>query len=621
MRVDRRIPPPWTTRAAVVVALAVAIWLYVTAIGPWALPALATTSVVVSLSRSRSMALAAAAGIAVVGTTTLIAAIIAHATSIPLVSTYTATYGAVTLGAAEAGLRVRGLERAPGAWLPRLALFTGPVVWLAAVAIGAARGAALPVAWFMSGDAANNVMFARRIVEAGGLLAIGDPNAVPLPNVAMSVLMAPGRTSDAGDVVALDLRNLAIAWILFTAAAAFLAGLVAWELSARVRPGRTIVPAIAGALGSLIPVTWFVGGFPISLGLINAPVALALMLASVLAYLAADNRVALALGALCLTAALLLATWSPLVVVPAVLIVLAAARHRSEIRTSSVPELATMLACAATAVAYGSATILPLLRSSSGALATGGGFVPFPRWVLPALAIAVWVLIAVGRRSLPADALTAFAILPVSLLLGLGIVLVAAGHGLASWSYYPHKFAWLSECLLLVVIAGLAVTVVPRHRPRAEAPLVGVLIGLMVIGLGGVFRSPLAALAGSSLGTSPLVEVATPDDESLAERVVSLADDEAIRVLWRSGMDVENDADFWILTLAAGDHANTLSKETSDAIRLIGYYPDHGDAGSLCGIATLSGQPVVALTRDPFLVADVAATCGEESGVSVVILP
>src|SRR5690606_27798038 len=70
---------------------------------------------------------------------------------------------------------------------------------------------------------------------------------------------------------------------------------------------------------SLLPLGWFWTGYPIKFGFINAHVAYVVVLATVAAYLGLVRKPWLGLALQLLAAVLLILTWSPLAVFPAVL--------------------------------------------------------------------------------------------------------------------------------------------------------------------------------------------------------------------------------------------------------------------------------------------------------------
>ena len=609
----------------VVASLAAYLW----DVALWPLPVFSALLILFAL-RTRGFVFALSFTIPVIWAALLAAAIIANATGVPLA---VALGGALALMASIAStVAFRRANEALSQHRPRRhippwsGVALGPIVWATGVATATIRLGHLPLSWAMGGDASNNVVFARQVVVANGIRAVGDPNWIPLPHVLISLFMAPGRAGAApGPLLLHDLDAFTLTWAFLVAVTCITAGALTFGVARVVAATRPRVLVAASAGGSLLPLTWFFSGYPIAFGFVNAHVALALVLAAFGAYLGAGRTPGMATGALSLNATLMLATWSPLVVVPGGLLVAVILRRHRDLRRSRGVEKALIISALGVLVLYFGAVELPIVMGSTGLLGSGGGFLGFPRWGMPLLGFTA-VAVSLIVRSRSGAKLTIGVVTTVCCLAaGLGAVLVLGGHGLLAWTYYPHKFAWLGELMLVTLLTGLAPGLIPvRVRERSAVVLYAGLLVAVFVGLGGAVRSPLAVLAKSNLGSSPVAFIALHGDggnrDALPQAIADLTRPDELRLLWRSGEAVENDADFWTLNLRAGAIADEMTPEDNYTLRLLGYFPDHTGAEGLCTARTLGGIPVLAVTRDTSLSEEVHNQCPDLDGIRVEVL-
>src|SRR5690606_16138257 len=156
---------------------------------------------------------------------------------------------------------------------------------------------------------------ARMMIGDGGLDADAHPNSSPLTAGLIALAAAPGRES-ASLMLEHDVTRMAQLWFLAALAGTVLAGLVGLRATQMASAGIRIGAAVVSAL---VASSWFVWGFALQFGFVNATIALVVMLAAWLAWL--EARVAPILGSavLSLAAVAMLATWAPLAAVPGVL--------------------------------------------------------------------------------------------------------------------------------------------------------------------------------------------------------------------------------------------------------------------------------------------------------------
>lgn len=495
-------------------------------------------------------------------------------------------------------------------WIPAT---LGGFVWLATMVGTLLMPGAARYSWVMLGDSANNVIFAREIIYRGGIGLGAGENPVPLPSAVMAIVMAAGRGSVAnGDLTRHDIAAFDQVWTIFIIVSCVLAGAKAGAIVRSVTD-RALVIGLVSAGASLLPLSWFFTGYPIEFGFFNTHLALPIVLAAFLAYLSADRRPAIALAVLAGASTLLLAVWSPLVLLPAALGFVVAVREWRSLIGARGPALTVLVVGIVQLLAYGLAVVLPSLLRNSGFLAAQGGTFSFPRWMMPSLAVAAVLLaVAAGFKR------------PKTIMLGVLAMSLGAGIGLSAllfvtraspnpWTYYPLKFAWMSSTVLIVLIVGLAASVLVRYFSHLVVVLaglvviaagtVGVLRWLPTTGLGYVWLDPIERiLSGQVMGRG----------DEIAEKIFTLATPDQAHFLWHSGEEFEGSINFWVLQL----WSDSIAGNTELRVAAYGLYDD-GNIQDLCNIMTLMGGDVMVHTRITDLDMQLANAC-PDSGIVIV---
>ena len=486
----------------------------------------------------------------------------------------------------------------------------GGLVWLATQGLAAIVPGASRVSWIMRGDSANNILFARQIVYDSGIQVGSGENPVPLPAALIAVVMDAGRAGIAPeDLARHDLGSFAQLWSLCIIITCVLAGLVAGLITRQTTGSRAIL-GVATAVGSLIPVSWIVTGYSLEFGFFSTHVALPIVFAAVVLFITASRSPAVNLGLITITATLLLAVWSPLVMVPAVLGAIVLLRFRQHLLATRGRALVVLLAGIAQLLAYGFAVVVPVFLVNATSLDAGGGVIEFPKLglVLAVLTagLVLSAFLAFPRLSHPVP--TAMIAVVLALAAAVGGLLYMSRESPDPWGYYPMKLLWMSSTILIVLLVGTATAALHRvaSRPWLQRSGLGIIAaGLIVV----LVYAPAAStiphlnpvdqvLGGRSLGPADVV----------AERVFELADAERSHFLWNSGDEFEQQVNLWVMQL----WADSLVDNYDLRYAAYGFY-DHADIDELCRIVGLLGGDTVVHTAETDLVTRVAVACPGES--------
>lgn len=530
------------------------------------------------------------------------------ALGLPMVPSVAVLWALFGLGGSIVLARTPTVDRTPSRAGITVALASafGGLVWLATQGLAAIVPGASRVSWVMRGDSANNMIFARQIVYDSGIRVGPGENPVPLPASLIAVVMDAGRAGiRPEDLARHDLGSFAQVWSISIIITCVLAGLVAGAIARQATRHRATL-AVAGSVGSLVPLSWFVTGYSLEFGFFSTQLALPIVCAAIILFLSSPRNPAVTLAMLAVCATLLLAVWSPLVLVPAVLGAIVIVRFPLRLLGTRRWMLAVLLIAGAQLLVYGLVVVLPGFLQNATSLAAGGGIIEFPR-----LGIVVAVLVA----GISASALLAFrrvghpVVLAtvgtiVALAAGIGALLFASRDAADSWGYYPMKLLWMSATILIVLLVGTSAAVLERVGVRGwmrGAGLGVVTLGLVVLLAYAPAPSPSPhlnpvdqVLSGRSLGAA----------DDVAERVSILADARRSHFLWNSGYEFEQPVNLWVTQL----WADTL--DGNDELRYAAYgFYDSGDIDELCRIVSLLGGDTVVHTAESDLVERVALAC------------
>lgn len=525
---------------------------------------------------------------------------------LPLLATFVVAWTGIGLAGA-AILRPCDLSRRAWSrdsivvWFPAA---LGSLVWIAAVVVSNFIDGAPHYSWAMTGDSANNVLFARDISDRPGLAIGPDQNPVPLPAVLIALGISAGRASiPSAALLKHDMAGVVVLWILLIAATCYLAGVAAARAA---RGSRRWIIAVVGAGVSLVPLSWFATGLAIEYGFFSVGLAYPIVFICWIIALEAERSPVIVLVMMFMASTLLLAVWSPLVLVPVALGVMTVAVGRHEFARLSGARLVVLAVALLQLLLYGASITLPGLMAQGGALAAQGAMYVFrQRIIIGVLCVggAAVVALLLARERLRAWALLAVL---ASCGVGLAVLLFVSRNGTTPWSYYPLKLAWMTSVIGLVLILGVAGKLIGRLvSPRVVSGVLLVVIAVAtVIALGwtssGVpgypWMNPLDRILGlNGAGSEP---------EAVAAEVFSLVDADHPVILWESGNKAEGAVNFWSIQMRAGIEAKSHSLRT---FAYVGY--DTSGVEDLCRIVDLMGGTVTVRTINADLSSELLSIC------------
>jgi len=498
--------------------------------------------------------------------------------------------------------------------LTSLGILAGPIVWWASLAQAHTFSAGPRLSWAMSNDSPNYIILARAVLSRPGFDRGPTSNPVPLPSGIVALAAVSGRESTPpGDLLMHDVSAYADIWAVLIALTCAMSGLLALTITRRISD-RNLPALISGVVGSALPLTWFVTGYALEYGFFNADVALPLLFASILLYL--DTRIKFAWKAFWLTicVTLMLAVWSPLVLVPLGLLLSTALINFQSLRQlRRIDYVLVVLGCAQ-AGAYALAVVVPAFLGQRTALAGAGGIYELPTAVVFVAGVAVVVASAVAFRADGIEKthgrqrLLGMTAVVLSGWLGIGALLFLSRKSANPWGYYPLKYSWLMTVVFFILIVGLLAGLVGRStRTRLMS---GLGLGLIAV----LAASLLAWLPSSTPKYTPLDPVSRVlglrldqknRQAAFNEAVLSLSDPEVPRILWRSSLsaDEEGAANIWFTLF----RSNSL--DSSD-LRIIGLQANAiRTLPVLCSMADLMGPGTEIITADPTLQSKFRTEC------------
>jgi hypothetical protein len=527
----------------------------------------------------------------------------------PMLATTEIVY--TVLGVAGCGLVYRHSNASPLRRVSRSALrlgvpaLAGTAVWVCAVVASRFVPGGSQLAWVMRGDAANNILLVRDLLREHGVAIGAGSNPVPLPTVVLAVITASGRGSiDPQGFLQHDVQALAFTWMCLIGFGCFVAGLTAGVIARSCGAGRMMTVLASGG-ASLIPLSWFLSGYPIDFGFLDAEFAIPLVLLCVLACMAGSRRPEASIAILLALATLLLTVWSPLVLIPGLLAVVVARRTwRGLLRGRSVARWLAY-ASAAQLLFFGLAVTLPSVLSLGHLLAAAGFIYGFHRSMVLVLAIIVLALAVATRTKSSGPVLLCVSAVVVASGIALGILLFISRDQPSIWTYYPVKLAWLASATFLILIVGLVAGLISKLAANGAVRLVlaGVAAILVAVFLVWAPTAVPGYVAASAVSQVVKGRALGPGDV-VADRILRLADPRRPTILWHSGDPFESTINFWILEM----WANTLQGKTALRTAAYGIY-GHSTTKQLCRILGLMGTGAVVYSDQAGLQSAVDATC------------
>ncbi|QNE45933.1 hypothetical protein F1C58_02730 [Glaciihabitans sp. INWT7] len=578
--------------------------------------ALAAVPWLLALSKRFGLAIAVPGTAAAAILVALTMLLVSHATRWDIVATQVG--GALIFAAVGALLlrRTPGALRKPGRHA--VALWVAPMLgalgWIGTLVASQFVPGAARLSWAMNGDGFNNLFYGNVILSARGLALGQSENPVPLPASLLALAMAPGRSSIANrDLLAHDLASFTIIWTLIFAAVCILTGAVVASLIPKRYP---VLVGVASALGSLLPLTWYVAGLPMQWGYFNANVVLPLLLSTWLVFLASRRFPIAALVTISGLTTLVLATWAPLVLVPGALAIVILARDWKLIRSLQGRSAVIIVIAAAQVMAWVAIVTVPTFLAQGDALEIAGHGFPSAWPIVPVLLVALVGLALLTARKTPFPVLPGMiAVVGSSVAASGALIYLDHGQGDPWTAYYPTKLAWILSVFLVIIVLSLALAAVRALVSDGR---------WVTVGVAAVSAAVLLACAAlpaegpaETVVRQPLTRILTGSIWHTGDRAVSkilrLSDPRDPGILWQSGDPDEAMIDFWVLVTRGGD---LLGDQELRAIAFVAYREyratgtfDDSDIAPLCRIVTLMESTPTVHTSSAGLEAHLRDAC------------
>jgi hypothetical protein len=538
----------------------------------------------------------------------------------------TLAVASVITGAIGVSLLVRtpGAFRRPGRhavalWCPAL---VGALVWALTVTLAQLTPGASRFGWVMNGDALNNLWDAGVIRHDNGLSLGGAENPVPLPAALISIAIGTGHSATGSAAAALshELTALLVTWVVLLASTCVAMGVV---VASAVNHQRLGTVALASGLGSLLPLTWFVSGLTVQWGYLNVSVLLPILLASWLVYLGSRQHPIAAFACLTGLATLVLATWTPTVLVPGALGAVILIRDRATFRGLTRPGSTVLLLGIGQLVIWAGVVSIPSYLAQGGALEIPGVGFPSTWWGLLAVAaLLVGSLLLVRRLTTLAMTSGTIAVLVGGAIASVALLYFASDQPDLFGAYYPKKLAWILLVLYGTIALSFLVAVIARRAsvlPRALT------VAVMCVALLAAAALPIGGWP-ESVQRQPVVRILADhvrhDGEKDVTEILALTDAKHPNILWESGDPDEPVINEYLLAAHGGlIHGNktliSLIANQYFVYRATGKYDD-SDIKTLCSmIRQVHPMPTVR-TASPTLSTRLRETCPDAKATVLV---
>jgi hypothetical protein len=529
---------------------------------------------------------------------------------------YTVAIIVVSVVAGLVGLlaarRTPGVLRRPGRygvalWCPAL---LGGLIWIVTVGLAQFVPGTSRFGWAMNGDALNNLYYAINIGQDHGVAFGARGNPVPLPASIVAVALGAGSPSSNTAEASLfhQLSSFTLAWTILLAVTCTAIGVVAASV---VAPQLTRTVAVVSALGSLLPLTWFVAGLTIQWGYFNVSVILPIAFASWLVFLASRAHPIAALTALTALATLALATWTPMAFIVAALGVVVVVRNAGTLRALRGWRLAIVLAGMLQAAAFVVFETLPTLFAQDTILATLGVGFPNLWWTGPiAVVLVVATLLAVRNRTALPVVAGAVGVLVGSAVASGVLLYFARAESDPFDSYYPKKLIWTLLVVLSVIALSFAIGIIAgRVRLRVITGVVVLALFASIVLPPGTWpemaqRQPVARILG---------DFVRHRGETTVNDILKLTTARRSNILWLSGDPDEPIVNEWLLLddggfVHANKHLTAPLALPYFLYRSSGRYEDT-HIETLCGILPYMDKHSTVYTADHKVAAELRATC------------
>lgn len=488
-----------------------------------------------------------------------------------------------------------------GSWALSCSVVVGPFVGAVASIITYVRPHSGVYSWAMAGDSISGMMFSRFIVADGGVNSSIHPQSAPFPFGLIAMQIGPARGGmSAEDLLRRDILGQSALWALFFILVSLL---MSCAVALASEPAKGPVRLVAVVAAGLLPYSWFVLGFSTEFGYFNVIVCTLLMVSSWLLWYRLRENPGLAILGLLGIGVTTLATWAPLVVIPATFGILALFQCRRQILVQLQRPFARLLALSAAllGVAYVALVTVPDVLNDSSRLATDGA-IPFSMPSTPLVVGGIAALFAivaylVTRETPMAAGLTALIGASVPVLL---FLLYQRRNSPTLWGYYPEKFVWVISIALIPVLLAISVSVVSQLGSgwlKKTSAAVG--LGILILGL-------MAQLPPDKPGLSaitPLHAIAVgnqqPVSRSVANDVFDLTSTPGAIVWEYRGHVPDSQINSWLVQMR-------VSRADAIERNLVYWAPTQS---SLCDYAKEVSSPVTVFTSSRTLATSPEAEC------------
>lgn len=491
------------------------------------------------------------------------------------------------------------------------ALVAAPAVWLVSVALGHLIPGGAGWSWAAWVDSSLDVLETRRIVEYGGFSTILPPNPRPFEHAAAaSGLGSTHPVDSSASTVAAELTVHALAWVALTAVSLFALSLVTLRLASALGVSRALSRGSAVVVGLLL-LTGTGAGVTFVRGQINVHVVLLFLAATVIVHLSRTLSEPLRFAVHVLAMTALMLTWTPFAAVPGIAMLLTLVRIlRSGAARSETARLAMLAASLyflwALYIFAWRDLMKSLLPTSTRNQRRIEEVVAMANPAFLPLVLALVLIVVLGVLLARSTQQMRETLLASSGGITLGIVMVAAAGGLEvnPTAYYPARFLHLAGWFLLPVAVAviLAALRVPRALPRVAAASAAVAVALLAM-LGPVDArvnryafAPVDIITGRWYGSH----------EVLAGRIMSWASDTEAIVAWRLDGRFGHAVNWMLALTEPVDHRAPIWSPFRVALRV---YDDDYPVERACSVMEASERPVVFVTHDAGLHAELSAAC------------
>lgn len=463
---------------------------------------------------------------------------------------------------------------------PQWAALAGPAYFSVVFAASKILPGGNRYAWVMNNDAVNNILMVRDLVNDGGIIIGVGGNPVPFTTSMLSLFLVGPRTDYAGHGnLHADVVGMQVFWLFTTVLLGLAAGLAAAEIIRRAGRPRGWVIA-AAAVASLATTTWFIVGYPIEYGFLNAALGLMLLMLAVLVVQFKREHPAYVLGLLLLASMLIIATWTPTVLFLAAFLVALMIVERRHIFVRD----------AQVAVLFVGLVTVPSFVRTSSLLSAAGGVEHLPLfllWLMPA-ALVIIAILTFGVRSVQS---WTYSTIGLTQLIAIGGLLFLNRALEDPWTYYPFKMLWFGSAFIALLIVPLGFVLVSRmRRPEVRLGLASGLVLALLLCLNWAIPTPSQF---HRRDVSKILFAAQADlfNDEVAEQM--FADDNGgLTVYWVSARgDQASALNFWNIS----NWANSLKPDVYD-LRYLAYYLPPQDPQLLCDLADLAGTELHVVT-------------------------